>query len=75
MRSKRQTPDSDDSILKNNLFVEILVVVDSTVYNYFQDLFSNLGDSILSDYIKLYFCHIINGVIKINFILIIMFVF
>ena len=48
-----------------NFFIEYLIVIDDTVYNQFVSLFGNLNDSLLMDYINIFFCQIINGV---NFI-------
>ena len=46
--------------------VELLVVLDSTVYEFFQGVYGNLNDSIVNDYIKIFFIHVVNGVNKIN---------
>jgi Na+/H+ antiporter NhaD/arsenite permease-like protein len=66
-RSKRDAPkENDPKNVKNNLFVKLLVVLDSTVYSFFQHNFGYLGNSTLNDYIKLFFCHVINGVNTVN---------
>jgi hypothetical protein len=57
-RLKRST------IPKNNLFLEYLVVIDSSVYKNLNIAYgSNLPESIMSEYIKIFFVQIINGVI------------
>ena len=57
-RLKRST------IPKNNLFLEYLVVIDSSVYKNLKIAYgSNLPESIMSEYIKIFFVQIINGVI------------
>jgi hypothetical protein len=48
------------------LFVELLVVLDSTVFDIFQHDFPGFGDTRIKEYIKLFFCHVINGVSTIN---------
>ncbi len=66
-RSKRYTPNENDfKIVKNNLFVELLVVLDSTVFEFFRDIYRNFDNSLINDYVKVFFCHVINGVNKIN---------
>ena len=66
-RSKRETstPTTTPSQknVKNNLFVKLLVVIDSTVYDFFRyQNFEIMGDLTINDYIKIFFCHVINGV-------------
>ena len=63
-RSKRETPtrESQKNVM-NNLFVKLLVVIDSTVYDFFRyQNFEIMGDLTINDYIKIFFCHVINGV-------------
>jgi hypothetical protein len=62
LRSKRDVSNENNFIVKNDLFVELLVVLDSTVYEFFQSVFGNFGDSIITDYIKIFFSHVVNGV-------------
>jgi hypothetical protein len=46
-----------------NLYVEYLVVIDNSVYNLFQNDFgSNLDSIALTNYIKVFFCQIVNAV-------------
>ena len=49
-------------LLRVLLLVQLLVVIDSTVYEFFQSVFANFGDSIMIDYIKIFFGHVVNGV-------------
>jgi hypothetical protein len=61
-RKKRQSI-LIDTRSQNNLFFEFLLVVDSTVYNLFKNDFgSNLDDSYVINYIKIFFSQIANGV-------------
>ena len=60
IKSKRQTVANQRLI---NLFVQYLVVIDSTVYKDFVQLYGNLNPALLNQYIKIYFCQIVNGVI------------
>jgi hypothetical protein len=46
----------------NNLFVEYLVVIDSSVYNVFKSLYGNLNPSLMNQYINIFFSQIVNGV-------------
>lgn len=47
-----------------NLFVEMLIAIDSTVYALFQDEFgSNTEVDLLNNYIQIFICQIINSVI------------
>ena len=52
-----------------SLFVEYLVVIDSTVYSDFAALYPGVTSSSLAQYISIYFCQLVNAVtkIKINF--------
>ena len=60
-RSKRQTIQSNNNA--QNLYVEYLAVIDSTVYSFFNQLYGNLNPpELLNDYIKIYFAQIIYGV-------------
>jgi hypothetical protein len=59
--SKRQIITTKNST--NNLYVEYLVVIDLGVYNFFVNLYGgNLPDSLVTDYINIYFTQLINGV-------------
>ena len=51
------------------LSVECLVVVDSTVYEFFQNLYPYSSDSVIRNYIKFYFSQVLNQVFvyKVNF--------
>jgi hypothetical protein len=56
------------AIARYNLFVEYLAVVDLGFYNYFVNLYgSNVPDSLITDYISIYFTQLINGVIFFNY--------
>ena len=47
-----------------NLFVEMLIAIDSTVYGLFQDEFgSNIDVGLLTNYIKIFICQVVNSVI------------
>ena len=46
----------------NNLFVEYLVVIDSSVYNVFLSNYGNLSPSLMNQYINIFFAQIVNGV-------------
>jgi hypothetical protein len=60
-RSKRQSINT--KIPKNNLYVEYLAVVDLGLYNFFVNLYGgNLPESLVTDYINIYFTQLINGV-------------
>ena len=48
-----------------NLFVEYLVVIDSSVYNDFIALYSNVSSSLLAKYISIFFCQQVNAVSKV----------
>ena len=56
----------DDSPLFNqsrvNLFVDYLVVIDSSVYNLFLSQYGYMPDSLITNYINIFFCHLVNGV-------------
>jgi hypothetical protein len=63
-RSKRQTIQSNNNA--QNLYVEYLAVIDSTVYSYFTQLYGNLNPpELLNDYINIFFSQIVNGVSKV----------
>jgi hypothetical protein len=49
--------------LFHNLFVEYLIVIDKSVYNYFLSLYENLGLPLIINYIQIFFCQVVNGVI------------
>ena len=49
--------------ITNNLTVEYLAVIDSTVYNKFISLYGNLSDSSMRTYILDYFQSMIDGVL------------
>ena len=57
----------ETAIIPNNLTVEYLVVIDSTVYNQFVSLYGNLSDSSMKTYIFNYFQLMVNGVLYIKF--------
>jgi hypothetical protein len=60
-RSKRQSINT--KIPKNNLYVEYLAVADLGLYNFFVNLYGgNLPESLVTDYINIYFTQLINGV-------------
>ena len=51
---------------RNNLNLELLIVVDSGTYDFFVNLYgNNLTDAIIIDYIKMFCTQLVNGV---NFI-------
>jgi hypothetical protein len=56
----------DDSIpnTKNqkNLFIDYLVVIDSSVYNEFIQIYGYMPETLITKYISIFFCHLINGV-------------
>ena len=51
-----------------NLYVEYLVVIDSTVYNDYAAIYTNMSQALLSQYISIFFCLMVNGVSTYNFI-------
>jgi hypothetical protein len=59
VNSKRQAGTNQRII---NLFVQYLVVLDSTVYKDFSQLYGNLSPDLMNQYIKIYFSQIVNGV-------------
>ncbi len=62
-RSKRQIIQSKTNA--QNLYVEFLAVIDSTVFSFFNQLYGNLNPpELLNDYIKIYVSQIIYGVSK-----------
>ena len=44
------------------MFIDYLIVIDKTVYNKFVADFGNLPNSLMTNYINIFFCHLINGV-------------
>ena len=60
-RKKRDTSPTSTQDQKN-LFVDFLVVIDSSVYNSFLQQYGNLPNSLITNYINIYICHLINGV-------------
>lgn len=54
-RLKRVTQD-------NKIIVQYLVVIDSTVYNRFVDLYGNLSSTLTTQYINMYFEQMISGI-------------
>ena len=46
----------------NHLFVEYLIVIDSTVYSLFNSAYGHLEEKLLGDYINIYFNQIVNVV-------------
>ena len=65
--SKRQTAANTRSI---NLIVEVLFVLDSTVYSNFQEIYGgNIPDNFLNGYINIVYSHIVNGVCALFYIL------
>jgi hypothetical protein len=51
------------AIIPNNLTVEYLAVIDSTVYNRFVSIYGNLSDSSMRTYILDYFQFMVDGVL------------
>jgi hypothetical protein len=45
-----------------SLYVEYLIVLDSSVYNDFVALYSNIRSSLLTQYISIYFSQLVNSV-------------
>jgi hypothetical protein len=45
-----------------SFFVEYLVVIDSTVYAKFTSLYGSLNADVLFQYIKIFYCHLVNGI-------------
>ena len=61
LRTKRQITQSNNNA--QNLYIEYLAVIDSTVYVFFTQLYGNLNPpELLNDYIYIFFSQIINGV-------------
>ena len=61
IRHKRDSsiPDTHN---QKNLFIDYLVVIDSSVYNQFIQIYGNMPISLITNYINIFFCHVINGV-------------
>ena len=60
-RAKRQAIVNGTSRVLN-LFVEYLVVIDSSVYNDFVALYGNITTSLMAQYLNIFFAQLINGV-------------
>ena len=48
-----------------NLFINILIVADRTIYKWFQETYSMMSSNmplIITNYIKIFFCNLVNGV-------------
>jgi hypothetical protein len=58
-RSKRQTSVNR---VNNNLFLEFLIVADSSTYDIFTSTYGNLGQSLITQYMNIFFSQIVNGV-------------
>lgn len=63
-KKRRKRDDQPSKFLKNqlNLFVDYLVVIDSSVYAIFFQQYGFLPISLITNYINIFFCHLINGV-------------
>jgi hypothetical protein len=46
-----------------SFYIEYLIVIDSTVYASFQSLYANLSTDLMYEYIKIFYSHLVNGVI------------
>lgn len=60
-RPKRQKSNISPN-RPNNLFLEYLIVIDSSVYNMFLLDYGNLNPSLMNQYINIFFMQIVNGV-------------
>ena len=47
---------------KFNLYIDVLIVVDSTIYQWFQETYSMMSYSLITNYMKIFFSNLVNGV-------------
>jgi hypothetical protein len=59
-RQKRDT-SSNGTLRVLKLYVEYLIVIDSTTYNVFSALYTNLSSSLLAEYMNIFFVQLVNG--------------
>jgi hypothetical protein len=57
-RAKRDSSEVEHSF---DLFINTLIVIDRSVYQFFVNIY-NMPDSLITNYINIFFCHMINGV-------------
>ena len=60
---RKRTKRTTIKRINNNLFVEYLIAIDSSVYNIFSSLYGNLDRSLMANYINIFFAQVVNGVI------------
>ena len=58
-RVKRSDSNTES---KFNLYINTLVVIDRTIYEWFKETYSTMPDSLVTNYIKIFFSYFINGV-------------
>ena len=44
------------------LYIDVLIVVDSTIYQWFQEIYSMMPYSLITNYMKIFFSNLVNGV-------------
>jgi hypothetical protein len=47
---------------KFNLYINALIVIERKIYVWFKENFSTMSDSLITNYIKIFFSYLINGV-------------
>jgi hypothetical protein len=61
-RTKRDTSTETENQNLISLFIDYLVVIDKSTYNVFLNTYGNMPDSLITNYINIFFAHLINGV-------------
>ena len=56
---KRQDENTERSF---NLYIDVLIVVDRTIYQWFQETYSMMPDSLITNYMKTFLNNLVNGV-------------
>ena len=62
LRTKRDTSAETENQSVNNLYIDYLIVIDKSVYNVFLNTYGNMPDSLITNYINIFYAHLINGV-------------
>ena len=62
LRTKRDTSAETENQSVNNLYIDYLIVIDKSVYNVFLNTYGNMPDSLITNYLNIFYAHLINGV-------------
>jgi hypothetical protein len=54
--------DDSNTESRFNLYINTLIVIDRTIYVWFKEIYSTMSDSLIINYIKIFFSYLINGV-------------